>query len=331
MAKIVKKKPAAKPAAKSAKKAPAKAAPKTAVKKAAPKAVVKKKAEKAPAKAPAKVVKKAEVKKKVVATPAKSAKVAAKAPAKPVAKAAAKPVKPSKPEVAPKKAEKPEKVVKAKDEKLEKKVSTPVEEVTEKASIKKDAKSTAAKKGKVKKEKTEEAIEDDFISDDDMGGEDIGEYEEELKAVEELDEEVEVDEVWVEEDKAASDDEIFLTDAEGRRYCRARDCDQIAIVDAYCRFHYLMFWKKIQVRKKILQDGKLERYVEELTSRYPDKFLEMIRRDLRTEKDFLAAIQELEIDESAGENEFEEDNSAFIEEVRGMGEGASSGVDDDDY
>ncbi|MBV2167869.1 MAG: hypothetical protein KUL82_04095, partial [Bdellovibrio sp.] len=106
---------------------------------------------------------------------------------------------------------------------------------------------------------------------------------------------------------------------------------QIAAVDAYCRYHYLLFWKKIQVRKKILADGKLERYVEELTSRYPDKFLEMIRRDLRTEKDFLGAIQELEIDESAGENEFEEDTSAFIEEVRGMGENGASGVEDDEY
>jgi hypothetical protein len=91
-----------------------------------------------------------------------------------------------------------------------------------------------------------------------------------------------------------------------------------------------MFWKKIQVRKKILVDGKLERYVEELTARYPDKFLEMIRRDLRTEKDFLSAIQELEIDESANEKDFEEDNSAFIEEVRGVGESTGS-VDEDEY
>src|SRR5687768_4610821 len=63
-------------------------------------------------------------------------------------------------------------------------------------------------------------------------------------------------------------DEIILTDAEGRRYCRVSDCDQIANVDTYCRYHYLLHWKKIQVRKKILADGKLERYIEELTSRY---------------------------------------------------------------
>ncbi|HEY8272694.1 MAG TPA: hypothetical protein VIG33_17500 [Pseudobdellovibrionaceae bacterium] len=200
-----------------------------------------------------------------------------------------------------------------------------------KPTAKKEGKVVAPKKGaKGKKEETEE--EDDFVTDDDfVGTDEIGEYEEELKAVEELDEEVIEDEGWATEIKDRGDEEVFLTDAEGRRYCRARDCDQVGVVDGYCRFHYLLFWRKIQVRKKILADGKLGRYVEELTARYPDKFLEMIRRDLRTEKDFLGAIQELEIDESAGENELEEDASAYIEEVRGIGEGSSAGVDDEEF
>lgn len=292
MAKIVKKKPAAKAASKPVKKAPAKAAAKAAPKKAAPKTVVKKKA---PAKA---APKKPEIKKKA---PVKAAPAKAKATK--------------------------EKAVEA-PKKLEKK-AVPQPPAAEKAP-KKEAK--APKKGKVvKKEKEETELDDDFIADDDLMGDEIGEYEEELKAVEESEEEVEVVEEWTGEEKPKTDEEVILTDAEGRRYCRARDCDQIAIVDAYCRYHYLLFWKKIQVRKKILADGKLERYVEELTSRYPDKFLEMIRRDLRTEKDFLGAIQELEIDESAGENEFEEDTSAFIEEVRGMGENSGASVEDDEY
>ncbi len=304
MAKIVKKKPAAKAAAKPAKKAPAKAAAKPAPKKPAPKAVVKKKADKV---APVKAAKKPELKKK---PEAKVVKPAPKAPVK-----AAKETKEKETKVeAPKK--------------QEKKVAAPAP-VVEKPAPKKEAK--PAKKGKAKKEKEESDLDDDFISDDDSDmGDEIGEYEEELKAVEEADEDIEIVEEAFGDDRPKSDEEVILTDAEGRRYCRARDCDQIAIVDTYCRYHYLLFWKRIQVRKKILMDGKLERYVEELTSRYPDKFLEMIRRDLRTEKDFLAAIQELEIDESAGENEFEEDTSAYIEEVRGM-ESSGSGVEDDEY
>lgn len=126
-------------------------------------------------------------------------------------------------------------------------------------------------------------------------------------------------------------EEIVLTDAEGRRYCRTRDCDQLALVDSYCRYHYLLFWKRIQVRKKILGEGKLERYVEELTSRYPDKFLEVLKKDLRTEKDFLAAIQELEIDDTAEEGEFEDEAQNYIEEVRGITESPTDRADDDSF
>lgn len=123
-------------------------------------------------------------------------------------------------------------------------------------------------------------------------------------------------------------EEIVLTDAEGRRYCRVKDCDQLSSVDVYCRYHYLLYWKKIQVRKKILSEGKLERYIEELTARYPDKFLDMLRKDLRSEKEFLSAIQELEIDESAVDTEFEDETQTYIDEVRGMGEPAAREEED---
>ena len=125
-------------------------------------------------------------------------------------------------------------------------------------------------------------------------------------------------------------EEIILTDADGRRYCRVKDCDQAAVVEAYCRYHYLLYWKKIQVRKKILDEGRLERYIEELTARYPDKFLDMLRKDLRSEKEFLAAIQELEIDEAAMEAEMDDDNAPEIEEVRGISD-VVSGRDEEEF
>lgn len=139
---------------------------------------------------------------------------------------------------------------------------------------------------------------------------------------------VENEEVGAADGEEVVDEEVILTDAEGRRYCRVKDCDQLASVDGYCRYHYLLFWKKIQIRKKILSEGKLERYIEELTARYPDKFLDMLRKDLRSEKEFLAAIQELEIDESAVDNEFEDEAQTYIDEVRGMGEPATREEED---
>ena len=129
-------------------------------------------------------------------------------------------------------------------------------------------------------------------------------------------------------DSEEKDEEIYLTDSEGRRLCKVRDCDQVSNVDGYCRYHYLLLWKKIQTRKHILIDGKLEKYVEDLMARYPDKFVEVIKKDLKTEKDFLSVIQELEIDESAlNEAESDEEVQSFTDEIRGIGD--APGMDDD--
>lgn len=275
---------------------------------------------------------KSSTKNKTLKKPAKSGGALKAAAAKPTLKVK-KPVAAPKAAAAGKKKEdKPKKAALVSAEKeLTKKPAK--ESVTPVVAAKPTAPKPTGKKSKpAKAQKPKEGgeLEDDFLSDDVESIEDIGEYEEELKAVEEADDETEDETAWEIENKENTEDEIILTDAEGRRYCRARDCDQISAVDAYCRYHYLLFWKKIQIRKKILVDGKLERYVEELTGRFPDKFLEMIRRDLRTTKDFLSAIQELEIDESAsGDNDFEEESQSFIDEVRGLNE--SPGVDEEEY
>jgi len=194
------------------------------------------------------------------------------------------------------------------------------------------AKSAKAAKNLKKKGKKEGFEEDDelLVQDDDMGSEEIPDLSE--FDAEETEEEISLEvtdeslEVTAEVATPSPDDEVYLTDAEGRRYCRVRDCDQVSVVEGYCRFHYLQLWKRIQVRRKILTDGKLERYVEELTSRYPDKFLEMIRKDLKSEKDFLTVIAELEIDESVGENELEDEAQSYIDEVRGLS--SESGMTD---
>lgn len=193
----------------------------------------------------------------------------------------------------------------------------------------------ASTKGKGKGKKTE-TKEDDFDADidtDGFGDSEIAEYEDDLKAVEEIDD-IEVADLDSDEDSDERDQEVYLTDSEGRRLCRVRDCDQVAVTDGYCRYHYLLLWKKIQIRKSILQDGKLEKYILDLTTRYPDKYLEAIKKDLRTEKDFLSVVQELEIDESAiGEIESGQDEEvqSFSDEFRGIGETTPNMDDDGDF
>lgn len=191
--------------------------------------------------------------------------------------------------------------------------------------VKAEGKASKAKTKKGEK-KSEDEFEDDLIGDA-FGESEIAEYEEDLKAVEDEDDDSTI-ELSDEDEDDNKDEEVYLTDSEGRRLCKVRDCDQVANVDEYCRHHYLLLWKKIQIRKHILNDGKLEKYVEDLTSRYPDKFLDVIKKDLKTEKDFLSVIQEMELDENAlNEVENEDEVQSFADEIRGIGEAPA--MDDD--
>lgn len=131
--------------------------------------------------------------------------------------------------------------------------------------------------------------------------------------------------------KTGRENEVFLTDAEGRRYCRVSDCDQLALVMGHCRFHYLLFWKKIQMKKKILSEGKLKKYIEELGSQYPDKLLQMISNDLSSEKKFLQAIQELELDEPEGTGKFKKTFQTFTDETPQSASNESYTTTDDNF
>lgn len=263
---------------------------------------------------PAKAVKKDD--KKAVKKPLVSAKVKA-------AKTA--------PVIAPKKAD-------LKKEKESAKKVVPVIKNNAKANLvsekpaPKAAKVDSKTKSKTKKteKKSEDDLESDLIGDDEFGESEIAEYEEDLKAVEDDEDDTGLELSEDDEDLDKKDEEIYLTDSDGRRLCKVRDCDQISTVDVYCRFHYLLLWKKIQIRKHILNDGKLEKYLEDLTSRYPDKFLEVIKKDLKTEKDFLSVIQEMELDENAlAESENEDEVQSFSDEIRGIGDAPSLDEDGD--
>jgi len=111
--------------------------------------------------------------------------------------------------------------------------------------------------------------------------------------------------------------EVILTNADGKQYCRVHDCDNESTTEGYCRYHYLALWKRNKVKAKILQNGKLDKYIEDLTAKYPDKYLEMLRKDLSSEKDFNLIVAEMDVEDSGDEAENEEETSRFIEEVRG--------------
>lgn len=96
----------------------------------------------------------------------------------------------------------------------------------------------------------------------------------------------------------------------GTPVCREVACELMATTGGYCRMHYIKNWKKVKRKEMILKERKLNHYIEELVSKYPDKYIEAIRQDLASEKDFAKVIADLEIEESVDDFETVETESA---------------------
>jgi hypothetical protein len=80
--------------------------------------------------------------------------------------------------------------------------------------------------------------------------------------------------------------------------CREVACEGLSTTAGYCRLHYIKNWKKIKRKELILKEKKLNQYIEELVVKYPDKYIEAIRQDLASDRDFAKVITDLDLDES---------------------------------
>jgi hypothetical protein len=91
--------------------------------------------------------------------------------------------------------------------------------------------------------------------------------------------------------------------------CREVACEGLATTGGYCRMHYIKNWKKIKVKEVILKEGKLTHYIAELVAKYPEKYIDAIRDDLSSEKEFAKVIHDLDLDESV--DDFEGDGESM--------------------
>jgi hypothetical protein len=96
--------------------------------------------------------------------------------------------------------------------------------------------------------------------------------------------------------------------AHHEKMCRETGCENLATTKGYCRLDYIKNWKKIKRKEMILKEGKLNQYIEELVSKYPDKYIEVIRQDLSTEVNFNKVIHDLELDESIDDLDYDGDS-----------------------
>ena len=101
-----------------------------------------------------------------------------------------------------------------------------------------------------------------------------------------------------------NNEEIPIKDVEGRHYCHDENCDQPAVTKIYCRYHYLVSWKYLQIKKKLLENKYLAHTIEELISLFGEGALHCVLRDLKNEKSFEVATKEMSF--SAGKEKEEE-------------------------
>jgi hypothetical protein len=101
---------------------------------------------------------------------------------------------------------------------------------------------------------------------------------------------------------------VVLNAANAERMCRETGCENPPSTKGYCRLDYIKNWKKIKRKEMILKEGKLNQYIEELVSKYPDKYIEVIRQDLSTEVNFNKVIHDLELDESIDDLDYDGDS-----------------------
>ena len=80
--------------------------------------------------------------------------------------------------------------------------------------------------------------------------------------------------------------------------CLERKCDNPATTGGYCRLHYIKNWKEIKNKEKVLQEGTLIDYIEQLTKKFSVKIIDTLLEDMSDEKNFYNALKNMNIDVS---------------------------------
>jgi hypothetical protein len=75
--------------------------------------------------------------------------------------------------------------------------------------------------------------------------------------------------------------------------CKQSGCHDISTTTGFCRFHYLASWRKLKTKEARKKGIELESYLEELTRRFPEEFLQKLKLE----------VEEMSEKESMGEGE----------------------------
>ncbi len=95
------------------------------------------------------------------------------------------------------------------------------------------------------------------------------------------------------------------------KICMEEGCQNVQTTHGHCRLHYLKNWKKIKDEKQKKAADKLNKYVEGICKKSPDKYVDVIRREIRTGGGDLAVASNQNSDGGGFESEFDEGVMTF--------------------
>lgn len=106
----------------------------------------------------------------------------------------------------------------------------------------------------------------------------------------------------------------------GGRKCHEEGCSQPQLSDGYCRLHYIKNWQEIIQSRKMQARKNLNKYIESISERYPEDFMDRLRDDLGNDSKFKNRLRELgfrEEYESGSENPFQAENlNEFVDGLK---------------
>lgn len=68
------------------------------------------------------------------------------------------------------------------------------------------------------------------------------------------------------------------------KICIEPGCKNAQTTKDFCRLHYLKNWKKIKDVEQKKAADRLNKYVDGIVKKFPDRYVDVIRREIRTDR-----------------------------------------------
>ena len=95
--------------------------------------------------------------------------------------------------------------------------------------------------------------------------------------------------------------------------CKKSLCKEPAMLNGYCRYHYVAGWRTENIDKKVKKINHLEKTINEIKKRFTPEYLELIKADLASDDNFKKVIKDMDLEEDINDFEISDDTQKIIE------------------